>query len=365
MGSKLHWQIDWLSESNSYGTLSKRYRYEWARFSYYTLSHYCETTETGPFIPISLGFSMMDTDSDWEEQVDSNGYSTGIERRSLRLNIYNGRTESLDEEWIETLRLNGLQDGTNSRRLVCESDVEAVDDNVLLQAESSDESYNASDEYESDENELSNSSAWCCTGATLSANECDDREDWCRTGATLMYSSDAVSNSTSMSCAVHSNGDQTGRTGATLMSNVGWEGNLKEEKYVDDSLIQVCGQEDMSKIANNYITSLVAWRMCMEWLMMGVISLLVMQLMGLLNYDDLGFWDACGAAQGGGTCPAAADSSCLDGLYAHSEDKSNSEQEGESLSDGIISNEASLEVRIHDNSSSELEKSEKDYGESY
>ena len=98
--------------------------------------------------------------------------------------------------------------------------------------------------------------------------------------------------------------------------------------------------------------------------MMGVISLLVMQLMGLLNYDDLGFWDACGAAQGGGTCPAAADSSCLDELYAHSEDKSNSEQEGESLSDGIISNEASLEVRIHDNSSSELGKSEKDYGES-
>ena len=195
-------------------------------------------TETGPFIPISLGFSMVDSDSDWEEQVDNYGYSTGVERRSLRLNIYDGRTESVDEEWLEILRLNGLQDGTNSRRQAVElHEDEAVDDNLLLQAvpymdlvrESNEEEYNASDEYEyeSDEGDYSIPGARCRTGATLSVNKSDNCDEWCRTGATLMDSSRLAlsdrrrTSATLSNSAVNSIGDQTGRTGATLMSYVG------------------------------------------------------------------------------------------------------------------------------------------------
>ena len=75
-------------------------------------------TETGPYMPVSLGFSLAEPcSSDWEEVVDSDGFATGVERRCFRLNIEDGHTESIDEDLNNILLLNGLSDGTNSRRL--------------------------------------------------------------------------------------------------------------------------------------------------------------------------------------------------------------------------------------------------------
>ena len=75
-------------------------------------------TETGPYIPASLGLSFCEADSDgWEEVLDTYGNPTGVERLSFRLNINNGRTESIDEDLTNVLRMNGMNDGTNCRRV--------------------------------------------------------------------------------------------------------------------------------------------------------------------------------------------------------------------------------------------------------
>ena len=50
--------------------------------------------------------------------VDKLGRPTGVERMSFRLNIHDGRTESIDEDMSHVLRQNGLRDGTNYRRVV-------------------------------------------------------------------------------------------------------------------------------------------------------------------------------------------------------------------------------------------------------
>ena len=73
-------------------------------------------TETGPYIPVSLGFSMVEDNSDsWEEMVDENGVSIGVEVRSFRLNIINGSTETIDEDISNIRRICGADGGTNSR----------------------------------------------------------------------------------------------------------------------------------------------------------------------------------------------------------------------------------------------------------
>ena len=74
-------------------------------------------TETGPFIPVSLGFSMSSTDGSWEEVVDRDGNPTRMERKSFRLNVVDGRTESIDDYLDYIRRLNGLPDEVNNRRI--------------------------------------------------------------------------------------------------------------------------------------------------------------------------------------------------------------------------------------------------------
>ena len=73
-------------------------------------------TETGPYIPVTLGFSNQEDDSEsWDELIDENGRGTGIEVKSFRLNVVDGRTESIDEELEGILRACGQDDGTNTR----------------------------------------------------------------------------------------------------------------------------------------------------------------------------------------------------------------------------------------------------------
>ena len=98
-------------------------------------------TETGPFIPVSLGFSVSVESEDWEEVLDMHGNPTGVERRTFRLNIENGSTESIDEEWDDLRRYNGISDGTNNVRepsaddlsvyVEGESEPESLSDNVV------------------------------------------------------------------------------------------------------------------------------------------------------------------------------------------------------------------------------------------
>ena len=50
-------------------------------------------TETGPYIPVTLGFnSHLDEEDVWEDVLDEDGNPTGMERLSFRLNIVDGRT---------------------------------------------------------------------------------------------------------------------------------------------------------------------------------------------------------------------------------------------------------------------------------
>ena len=48
--------------------------------------------------------------------MDDNGQPTRVDRRCFRLNIEDGRTESIDEEWAEVRNMYGFPDGTNNRR---------------------------------------------------------------------------------------------------------------------------------------------------------------------------------------------------------------------------------------------------------
>ena len=46
-------------------------------------------TETGPYIPVSLGFNENEThfeDGEWREVVDEYGVSTGLECKSFKVN---------------------------------------------------------------------------------------------------------------------------------------------------------------------------------------------------------------------------------------------------------------------------------------
>ena len=82
-------------------------------------------TETGLYIPVSLGYGEVDTgDEQWEEVVDEWGNPTGVERRSFKLNVQDLRTESSDNDFDEIFRVNGLSDGINNRRNVrsCEDE---------------------------------------------------------------------------------------------------------------------------------------------------------------------------------------------------------------------------------------------------
>ena len=82
-------------------------------------------TETGPLIPVSLGFSDMEEDEgDWEEVLDDYSRPTGMERRSFKLNVVSGDTESIDEDLDNVIRANGLFDGTNARREAGENSLE-------------------------------------------------------------------------------------------------------------------------------------------------------------------------------------------------------------------------------------------------
>ena len=130
-------------------------------------------TETGPFIPVSLGFSMSSGDSSWEEVVDEDGNPTGMERKSFRLNVIDGRKESVDEELDYIRRLNGIPDGVNTRRMA------GVDHDPSEQyyADVSDDECSLPD-IESQNDERNFSAQLGCSRATLRPSGQNDEMDF-------------------------------------------------------------------------------------------------------------------------------------------------------------------------------------------
>ena len=72
-------------------------------------------TETGPVIPVSLGISFEESDGSWEEVVDEDGYATGVERKSFRINVVDGATDSINDEDARELRECRIDDIVNRR----------------------------------------------------------------------------------------------------------------------------------------------------------------------------------------------------------------------------------------------------------
>ena len=123
-------------------------------------------TETGPYLPVSLGFNMEYGSSDeWEEILDSEGRPTGVERLSFKLNIVGGRTESLNEEWDEIRRLNGLPDDINTRRLARDED-DAFEDMYEMGYQADESEYSVSDDGD-EERECDLEDVFGCPRATL------------------------------------------------------------------------------------------------------------------------------------------------------------------------------------------------------
>ena len=85
------------------------------------------------------------------------------------------------------------------------------------------------------------------------------------------------------------------------------------------------------------------------------------QLMSYQGIDNLGHWDDCGAAQGGGTY-AAESSTVVDENSAHNELENQFYDVGEGSSMYFRDERMGLDARIHDNDSSEHEVSESSLG---
>ena len=133
-------------------------------------------TETGPQIPVSLGFSCGES-GDWEEILDEDGEPTGIER-SFKLNVMDGSTESIDDEWDRLRRENGLSDGINWTRQVIEEyavqDDSESESGDGYQADVSDrESSQLSTEYEIDSSTTDDLGR---TRTTLSDPQCGESD---------------------------------------------------------------------------------------------------------------------------------------------------------------------------------------------
>ena len=84
-------------------------------------------TETGPVIPVSLGISNGESDGSWEEVLDENGYATGVERKSFRINVVDGETDSINDEDARELRECGIGDRVNRRWRVDDQEVYDLD----------------------------------------------------------------------------------------------------------------------------------------------------------------------------------------------------------------------------------------------
>ena len=291
-------------------------------------------TETGPFIPVSLGFSGESAgDSDWEEVLDEQGRPTGVERKSFRLNVVNGETESIDENWDMVRRLNGLHDGTNNRRVVMMDEMgfsEASNEDMYEQETDTDGYQAGSSESESLEAER-NPCSRGCTRSTLSqsgsmssvdvevVNEIEvadnyiDNQGCTRstlsrgcTRSTLRYSIGGDVNGNDKGCTRSTLSPQTGdrlnvdglaRTCTTLRSLKGPECERKGQSVKCNS------QECEYQSQENY-----------EFLC--CLMLFVVQWIWMLIVISNGIRGACEAAAGGGTTAALPVSSSDDGLHA-------------------------------------------------
>ena len=90
--------------------------------------------------------------------------------------------------------------------------------------------------------------------------------------------------------------------------------------------------------------------------------LVMKQLMSYQGLDNLGHWDDCGAAQGGGTY-AAISSTAVDENFAQIELENLVYDVGEGSSMNFRSERMGFNARIHDNDSSEQDVSDSSLGQ--
>ena len=274
--------------------------------------------------------------------LDDEGRPTGVEKKSFRLNIKDGRTESIDDEWSTVAQQLGIPDGTNSRRMLCDRACGGMEDN----------------EYDADtENETSTESVdvpGCsratlspiegggvtgrgCSRATLKATtKLEDRSANGCPRATLKSTMGGKGLIESCECSLNScvvDNECTGCSRATLNPRHGkWDSSDGSEwswakKRVDaadtpDEYDTECWMNGMNTCCSYLILTVVTW-----W-----------QLVSSAVTNRA--WGECGALQGGGTWGAS---------MVHSREESNAltEEEQSNFGEGEVDmNEGMLNDRI-------------------
>ena len=94
-----------------------------------------------------------------------------MERLSFRLNVIDGRTESIDKDWDYIRHLRGIPDGSNNMWQVEEDDVELSEmylDDAML------ETYNSDADYHADISEFEWSYDDCEVGSGRVLSRCTD-----------------------------------------------------------------------------------------------------------------------------------------------------------------------------------------------
>ena len=202
-------------------------------------------TETGPVIPVTLGFSLENEEGEWEEIFDDeNRVVSGVERVSFRLNIIDGNVESLDESLNE--------DGSDA-----------------YQADNS-------------ESECENENMFGCSRATLKSltDEQGETGNMCGCSrATLKSLSDTQGELDKM----------LGCSRATLKPLSDAQGETE--------MMPGCSRATLKSPADAQGES---EQEVVEWPLLFMLCALMYTVMVTVS----GFWGASGAEQGGGTCPA-------------------------------------------------------------
>ena len=105
-------------------------------------------TETGPYVPVSLG--IVGVGSDHSDTSEDGITGCNVRTRCFRLNVITGDTDLIDDETSRLLRECGVEDGINSRRYAANGEpVDKYDEDIEYQADESDISADEGQWYES------------------------------------------------------------------------------------------------------------------------------------------------------------------------------------------------------------------------
>ena len=128
-------------------------------------------------------------------------------------------------------------------------------------------------------------------------------------------------------------------------------------RYQDDRV-------DMCYNQQGCMVSWMLWMMCLEWVLMSMLWVMLVQILGYPRIDILGQGGECGAVRGGGT-QTAANAVPVYESNAHNESETMILDGRDSFSQSFKEEEVDCESRIQDDNGSELELSEPPVDQSY